>query len=297
MNSSFILINEAMAPIRKNMALLETLLSMISTADQDHGDQSPSFHINIHAGVELPDHEIAYTTLKGFAELTEDHNLCIYMNPELSENGFMLLSTQNVVPDCYDNSIFVDLSNQLCSFFNQEVQQLNDQAQKALKLLLQHKINGTAIRTFNPEQLQILQKIAALDSFMLDDQRDWFYFSEVAIDNAYKDMKKGLELLVLNEDIKDALKQLLDANNMEFCDLPILVVLYPLLVKSEENNKLVQACLSHLIGNNLINEPFIAGVQLEAGAFNSEMNTYTLLPHMKAVKELLIDIEADLTKV
>ncbi|MFH4146802.1 hypothetical protein WAI91_22855, partial [Acinetobacter baumannii] len=83
-------------------------------------------------------------------------------------------------------------------FFNQEVQQLNDQAQKALKLLLQHKINGTAIRTFNPEQLQILQKIAALDSFMLDDQRDWFYFSEVAIDNAYKDMKKGLELLVLN---------------------------------------------------------------------------------------------------
>ena len=33
MNSSFILINEAMAPIRKNMALLETLLSMISTAD------------------------------------------------------------------------------------------------------------------------------------------------------------------------------------------------------------------------------------------------------------------------
>lgn len=84
---------------------------------------------------------------------------------------------------------------------------------------------------------------------------------------------------------------------MEFCDLPILVVLYPLLVKSEENNELVQACLSHLIGNNLINEPFIAGVQLEAGAFNSEMNTYTLLPHMKAVKELLIDIEADLTKV
>lgn len=61
---------------------------------------------------------------------------------------------------------------------------------KALKLLLQHKINGTAIRTFNPEQLQILQKIAALDSFMLDDQRDWFYFSEVAIDSAYKDMKK-----------------------------------------------------------------------------------------------------------
>ena len=297
MNSSFILINEAMAPIRKNMALLETLLSMISTADQDHGDQSPSFHINIHAGIELPDHEIAYTTLKGFAELTEDHNLCIYMNPELSENGFMLLSTQNVVPDCYDNSIFVDLSNQLCNFFNQEVQQLNDQAQKALKLLLQHKINGTAIRTFNPEQLQILQKIAELDSFMLDDKRDWFYFSEVTIDNAYKDMKKGLELLVLNEDIKDALKQLLDANNMEFCDLPILVVLYPLLVKSEENNELVQACLSHLIGNNLINEPFIAGVQLEAGAFNSEMNTYTLLPHMKAVKELLIDIEADLTKV
>ena len=90
MNSSFILINEAMAPIRKNMALLETLLSMISTADQDHGDQSPSFHINIHAGIELPDHEIAYTTLKGFAELTEDHNLCIYMNPELSENGFMM---------------------------------------------------------------------------------------------------------------------------------------------------------------------------------------------------------------
>jgi len=186
-----------MAPIRKNMALLETLLSMISTADQDHGDQSPSFHINIHAGIELPNHEIAYTTLKGFAELTEDHNLCIYMNPELSENGFMLLSTQNVVPDCYDNSIFVDLSNQLCNFFNQEVQQLNDQAQTALKLLLQHKINGTAIRTFNPEQLQILQKIAALDSFMLDDQRDWFYFSEVTIDNAYKDMKKGLELLVV----------------------------------------------------------------------------------------------------
>jgi hypothetical protein len=58
---------------------------MISTADQDHGDQSPSFHINIHAGIELPNHEIAYTTLKGFAELTEDHNLCIYMNPELSE--------------------------------------------------------------------------------------------------------------------------------------------------------------------------------------------------------------------
>lgn len=109
-------------------------------------------------------------------------------------------------------------------------------------------------------------------------------------------MKKGLELLVLNEDNQDALKQLLDANNMEFCDLPILVVLYPLLVKSEENNELVQACLSHLIGNNLINEPFIRSVQ-RAGAFNSEMNTYTLLPHMKAVKELLIDIEADLTKV
>lgn len=102
--------------------------------------------------------------------------------------------------------------------------------------------------------------------------------------------------MVLNEDIKDALKQLLDANNMEFCDLPIPGFVSPL-VKSEENNELVQACLSHLIGNNLINEPFIAGVQLEAGAFNSEMNTYTLLPHMKAVKELLIDIEADLTKV
>lgn len=156
--------------------------------------------------------------------------------------------------------------------------------------------NGTPIRNFCPEELHILQLIAAFDSFMLDDQRDWFYFSEVIIDNAHKDIKKGIDLLVLDQEIKDALKQLLDTNNMEFCDLSILVVLYPLLVKSEKNNDLVQACLSHLIGNNLIQEPLIASAQLESGAFKAELETYALMPHMKAVKELLLDVEADLAK-
>ncbi len=69
------------------------------------------------------------------------------------------------------------------------------------------------------------------------------FTSEVAIDNAYKDMKKRFRTVGFNQDIKDALKQLLDANNMEFCNLPILVVLYPLLVKSEENNELVAGFL------------------------------------------------------
>lgn len=152
------------------------------------------------------------------------------------------------------------------------------------------------VQFFNEKELSVLSKISAIDKFMLDDSRDWFYFSEIAIENAYKAMRKGIELLVLDQDIKDALKQLMAQNNNEFTDLSILIVIFPLLARSEESLPLVQSCLSHLITNKLASNPDISFCVLKPNTLDSELDTYKLLPHMKALTELIYEINEDLQK-
>lgn len=157
-------------------------------------------------------------------------------------------------------------------------------------------VTNHAVKSFTDNELIILSKMSALDQFMLDDSRDWFYFSEITIDNAYQSMKKGIDLLVLDHDIKDSLKQLMMLNNCMFTDLSILIILYPLLVRSEDNTTLVQSCLSHLITKKIVTNPVISMSELTKDTLDAELETYRLLPHMKALSELILEIKIDLDK-
>lgn len=145
-------------------------------------------------------------------------------------------------------------------------------------------------------ELTVLSKISALDQFMLDDSRDWFYFSEILIDNAYRSIERSLDLLLLDHEIKDSLKSMRSPYNSLFTNLSILVVLFPLLVRSEANMTLVQSCLSHLENNHLLENDVISMSSMKLNTLDDELEIYKILPHMKALVELITAIQVDLKK-
>lgn len=137
------------------------------------------------------------------------------------------------------------------------------------------------------EEIGFFKLAYAMDKFMLDDSKDWFYWSEFTIDNAYTALHDGISRLVIDEDLKQCLL------NLKYCqcsDLSFRVLAYAQLVRSEANTDLVRSCLSLLQTRNLELDPSIADCTLDLTLLRKYEETYQLLPHMKSVLILIKEI-------
>lgn len=137
------------------------------------------------------------------------------------------------------------------------------------------------------EEISFFRLAFAMGEFMLDDSKEWFYWSECTIDNAYTALFDGISRLVIDEDLKQSLL------NLEVCpcsDLAFSVLAYAQLVISHANTDLVRSCLNLLQVRNLKLDPNFSDCTLDLALLRKYEETYQLLPHMKSVLILIKDI-------
>ncbi|HCA5182998.1 TPA: hypothetical protein MW242_002622 [Acinetobacter baumannii] len=276
--------------ITSNLDIAKLIIEILAGAYPDQGDSNLSYHLCINAGVIISNKTVAITSLNGFIERDPytGENI-IYVNEDLSFTGFTIENEDNNLDQGDD--LPSNLLSLLCSKVNQQFKAFTPAQHGAISKAFDIKANGNIIQLFQPEVVETIGVIAALDSFMLDDSKDWFYFSEITVDNAYKAIANGIRSLIVDTDLKDSLQQLLSENNAVFTDLAILTIIYPLLLKSEQNVDLIQACLTILMKQDTPYHPLFTVYELAPGIFNKYTEIYILLPHMKPVLNLLNEID------
>ena len=214
-------------------------------------------------------------------------NLCIYVCPALSENEEFCIIEEAIGLDSSLNA--VGLRQELCNLFHQKVAELSIEEATALTRVIKLKNTGAALDIPSPAALAVLQNISAIDQFILDDQQDWFYFSEVLIHEAGKALDDAIDHLDTNKSVQSAIQNL---KHLEFTELSIMLVLYDLMSKGDFD--LVKLCLNQLKNKQLLNEGFFVNYPLQQEHLEQLRMTYQALPILKPVDDLIIDIQKNL---
>ena len=152
---------------------------------------------------------------------------------------------------------------------------------------IQTSLSAPTYMPLSTEQYELLKLAYAMDSFMLDDSKDWFYWSEFTIDNAYTALQDGLSRLIIEEDMKNSL---LNLKFGQCSDLAFGILAYAQLARSEVNTDLIRSCLSVLETRNLASDPELDDCTIDHEQLRKYEETYQLLPHMKSVLLLIKDI-------